>query len=93
MNVYTVKEYVTALRLGSKYAYQTIPRVLTLWLDMGENVGTASGSKSKKAGKTGTHRSNSADSFTQMNDNIKMAISHTPVYKVKPQRFLQSMGD
>ena len=39
MNVYTVKEYAMAIRLGSKYTYQTIPRILTLWLDMGEDAG------------------------------------------------------
>ncbi|KAH8118429.1 hypothetical protein DFH11DRAFT_1686601 [Phellopilus nigrolimitatus] len=34
MNLFTVRSYATAIRLGSKYAYQTIPRLLTLWLDM-----------------------------------------------------------
>lgn len=38
MNLYTVKAYAMAIRLGSKYAYQTIPRLLTLWLDMGEDT-------------------------------------------------------
>ncbi|EJD01349.1 uncharacterized protein FOMMEDRAFT_111106 [Fomitiporia mediterranea MF3/22] len=37
MNLYTVKSYAIAMRLGSKYAYQTIPRLLTIWLDMGED--------------------------------------------------------
>ena len=37
MNLFTVKTYATAIRLGSKYAYQTIPRLLTIWLDMGED--------------------------------------------------------
>ncbi|KAI5124851.1 hypothetical protein M0805_007285 [Coniferiporia weirii] len=37
MNLYTVRAYSTAIRLGSKYAYQTIPRLLTIWLDMGED--------------------------------------------------------
>ncbi|THH12376.1 hypothetical protein EW145_g35 [Phellinidium pouzarii] len=37
MNLYTVRSYATAIRLGSKYAYQTIPRLLSLWLDMGED--------------------------------------------------------
>lgn len=37
MNLFTIRSYVMALRLGSKYAYQTIPRLLTLWLDMGED--------------------------------------------------------
>lgn len=37
MNLYTVRMYSQAIRLGSKYAYQTIPRLLTIWLDMGED--------------------------------------------------------
>ncbi|KAL5508165.1 hypothetical protein ACEPAH_5783 [Sanghuangporus vaninii] len=41
MNLFTVKSYATAIRLGSKYAYQTIPRLLTIWLDMGEDDGFA----------------------------------------------------
>ena len=38
MNLATVKAYSIAIRFGSKYAYQTIPRLLTLWLDMGEDA-------------------------------------------------------
>lgn len=37
MNLFTIRSYIMSLRLGSKYAYQTIPRLLTLWLDMGED--------------------------------------------------------
>lgn len=43
MNLFTVKAYSMAIRLGSKYAYQTIPRLLTLWLDMGEDASLAQG--------------------------------------------------
>ena len=38
MNLATVRAYSMAIRFGSKYAYQTIPRLLTLWLDMGEDA-------------------------------------------------------
>ena len=37
MNLYTVKSYAMAIRLGSKFAYQTVPRLLSIWLDMGED--------------------------------------------------------
>ena len=37
MNLYTVRAYSAAIRTGTKYTYQTIPRLLTLWLDMGED--------------------------------------------------------
>lgn len=32
-----IKEYVMAIRTGTKYIYQTVPRLLTLWLDIGED--------------------------------------------------------
>lgn len=32
-----IQEYVQAIRAGTKYIYQTVPRLLTLWLDMGED--------------------------------------------------------
>ncbi|CCL98247.1 uncharacterized protein FIBRA_00241 [Fibroporia radiculosa] len=37
MNLVTIRSYAKAMRYGSKYIYQTVPRLLTLWLDMGEN--------------------------------------------------------
>lgn len=37
MNLSTVKAYASAINLGSKYIYQTVPRLLTLWLDLGED--------------------------------------------------------
>lgn len=32
-----VHAYSKALRLGSKYTYQTMPRMLTVWLDPAEH--------------------------------------------------------
>ncbi|PBK93781.1 hypothetical protein ARMGADRAFT_1100399 [Armillaria gallica] len=37
MNVNTVRSYARAIRHGSKYVYQTVPRLLTLWLDLGDD--------------------------------------------------------
>ncbi|KAJ7784096.1 hypothetical protein B0H16DRAFT_1296839 [Mycena metata] len=37
MNASTVKSYSRAIKFGSKYVYQTVPRLLTIWLDLGEN--------------------------------------------------------
>lgn len=37
MVVFIVKQYARSLRFGSKYTYQTIPRLLTHWLDMAED--------------------------------------------------------
>ncbi|OBZ70466.1 Serine/threonine-protein kinase atr [Grifola frondosa] len=38
MNLQTVRFFAKAAKYGSKYVYQTIPRLLTLWLDMGEDI-------------------------------------------------------
>ncbi|KAJ7639483.1 hypothetical protein FB45DRAFT_977215 [Roridomyces roridus] len=40
MNLSTVKSYIRAIRHGSKYVYQTVPRLLTIWLDLGEDKQT-----------------------------------------------------
>lgn len=38
MSVHTVRYFSRAIKAGSKYIYQTVPRLLTLWLDMGEEA-------------------------------------------------------
>ena len=37
MNAYTVKCFGKAVMHGSKFVYQTVPRMLTIWLDIGED--------------------------------------------------------
>ncbi|KAI0751060.1 hypothetical protein C8Q80DRAFT_1099585 [Daedaleopsis nitida] len=37
MNLQTVRAFTRAIRYGSKYIYQTLPRVLTIWLDIAED--------------------------------------------------------
>lgn len=37
MNLSTVRSYAKAIKVGSKYIYQTVPRILTIWLDLGED--------------------------------------------------------
>jgi hypothetical protein len=37
MNLNTIRFYSKAIKAGSKYVYQTVPRLLTLWLDLGED--------------------------------------------------------
>ncbi|KAF5387623.1 hypothetical protein D9615_000714 [Tricholomella constricta] len=41
MNLYTVRSFAKAIKFGSKYVYQTVPRLLTIWLDLGEDRSTA----------------------------------------------------
>lgn len=38
MNMYTIRAYAKALKLGSKFVYQMVPRLLTIWLDLGEEA-------------------------------------------------------
>lgn len=42
MSYYTVRCFTKAIKFGSKYVYQTVPRLLTLWLDAGEDRSVAS---------------------------------------------------
>lgn len=37
MNSYTIKAFSKSMMHGSKYTYRTVPRLLTIWLDLGEN--------------------------------------------------------
>ncbi|KAF8076761.1 hypothetical protein FPV67DRAFT_1472577 [Lyophyllum atratum] len=41
MNLYTVRSFAKAIKFGSKYVYQTVPRLLTIWLDLGEDKTSA----------------------------------------------------
>lgn len=35
-----IQNYLRSLGYGAKYIYQTLPRILTLWLDLGSQVDT-----------------------------------------------------
>lgn len=48
MNLYTVRSFAKAIKFGSKYVYQTVPRLLTIWLDMGEDKALAGSDVFKK---------------------------------------------
>lgn len=40
-----IENYLRSLGMGAKYIHQTLPRILTLWLDLGTDVGRAVDSK------------------------------------------------
>jgi hypothetical protein len=42
---YTVENYCKALQNGTKHIYQMLPRMLTLWLDLGERVAAEDGKR------------------------------------------------
>lgn len=48
MNLYTVKFFAKAIKYGSKYIYQTVPRLLTIWLDLGEDKPLSAGDTFKR---------------------------------------------
>ena len=35
MHVYTVRFFIKSLKAGSKHVFETVPRLLTIWLDVG----------------------------------------------------------
>ena len=37
MRLSTVRCFAKAMKYGNKFIYQTVPRLLTIWLDMGED--------------------------------------------------------
>jgi len=42
---YTVENYCKALQNGTKHIYQMLPRMLTIWLDLGERVAAEDGKR------------------------------------------------
>ncbi|KAG6832347.1 hypothetical protein H0H87_001811 [Tephrocybe sp. NHM501043] len=48
MNLYTVRSFAKAIKFGSKYVYQTVPRLLTIWLDLGDDKTLASSESFKR---------------------------------------------
>lgn len=68
MNYQTVRSFIRALGYGSKYTYQTLPRILTIWLDMADDRERCT--------------SQYGDSFQMISKEIAAAVSTVPVYKV-----------
>jgi len=70
--------YLTSLRHGNKYLYETLPRVLTLWLDFGANVTTVMVSKDERQRLIQLRQSR----LTSINDQMERALKKLPVYLV-----------
>ncbi|EJD53664.1 hypothetical protein AURDEDRAFT_53550 [Auricularia subglabra TFB-10046 SS5] len=68
MNI--VQNYALSLQYGSKNIYQTMPRMLTLWLDLGEEKGVLLAEKEGKS-----------EAYGPMNNVIKRAMDNLAVYK------------
>lgn len=79
MNLYTVRSFAKAIKLGSKYVYQTIPRLLTIWLDLGEVHGVHTPVPNSD---NVQNAQNVQNDFKRLNDIVAKAIKEAPVYKV-----------
>ncbi len=66
MNGATVRAYARAMKQGSKYVYQTVPRLLTIWLDLGEGAYTDKESR---------------ESVIRCHEHAAKAIREVPAYK------------
>ncbi|GAA5989436.1 hypothetical protein JCM11641_007903 [Rhodosporidiobolus odoratus] len=85
-----VKLYCKALSAGTKYIYQALPRLLTIWLTVGERPAMVEYIKNKKNASTNTaNPSSDADAelqeyfktFGRMNGHIRGASKNLPVYQ------------
>ncbi|WVW85570.1 hypothetical protein I302_107608 [Kwoniella bestiolae CBS 10118] len=78
-NYYTCQQYSLALQHGVKYIYQTMPRMLTLWLDLGENKLTT---KSKEM----------TAQLTKITAIMKQARNELPTYQYPQQALWPTVG-
>lgn len=70
--------YLTSLRHGNKYLYETLPRVLTLWLDFGANVVVVTGPREERQRIIQLRQSR----LLLINDQMERALKKLPVYLV-----------
>lgn len=75
MNLHTVKCFAKAIIHGSKYVYQTVPRLLTIWLDMGENAVTVNVETFKKLNGTVANAIKLAPAYKVCQLAIKASMS------------------
>lgn len=70
--------YLRSLSYGNKYIYETLPRVLTLWLDFGANVNLVVATKEDRQ-RVGALRQ---QKLTYINDHVEKSLKRLPVYIV-----------
>ncbi|KAI5893599.1 uncharacterized protein SCHCODRAFT_02730130 [Schizophyllum commune H4-8] len=77
MLFHVVKAFAKAMRFGSKYIYQTVPRLLTIWLDISD--------KPEVLASTATEKPRAEpviiDVFRDMCQSVEDAIKKVPAYK------------
>ena len=70
--------YLKSLQYGNKYLYETLPRVLTLWLDFGANVGVVVATKEDRARMTVARQ----QKLVSITEHVDKAVRKLPVYLV-----------
>lgn len=72
--------YLRSLHYGNKYLYETLPRVMTLWLDFGANVGVVVSTKEDRPKVAGLRQTKLAS----INEHVERSLKRLPVYLVFP---------
>jgi serine/threonine-protein kinase ATR len=75
MNLATIRAFTRAVKLGSKYVYQAVPRLLTLWLDLRGSVNLEKEYR---------------DVISKCHDQAQKAIREIPAYKVCKESITRS---
>ena len=77
-----IENYLRSLHFGSKYMLQTLPRVLTLWLQLGENVVRAQNQDRHLGGKdyVAHIQQKRQKEFTKVMNAMKKATRNLPAY-------------
>ena len=91
MNLHTVKCFAKAIIHGSKYVYQTVPRLLTIWLDMGENVTSTNAEVFKKLNGYVANAIKLAPAYKVRHDMTAMCVGlamHPSGLQLSPKLFL-----
>ena len=70
--------YLRSLSYGNKYLYETLPRVLTLWLDFGANVQIVVATKEDRQRMAGMRQQR----LNYINEYIDKCVKRLPVYLV-----------
>lgn len=78
MLFHVVKAFAKAMRFGSKYIYQTVPRLLTIWLDISDNPEVLANTTTEKQKREPII----IDVFRDMCQSVEDAIKKVPAYKV-----------
>lgn len=70
--------YLRSLQYGNKYLYETLPRVFTLWLDFGANVGTVVVPREERAQLIALRQQR----LGSINDHVEKSLKKLPIYLV-----------